>query len=47
MLEEEKDSTQDTLATSSYNYRCKDCGKVFLNAMQLTRHYRMDHPEGL
>ena len=24
-----------------------ECGKVFPNAMQLTHHYRMDHPEGL
>jgi predicted nucleic acid-binding Zn ribbon protein len=43
----EEDSSRDTLPISSYNYRCKDCGKVFANVMQLTHHYRMDHPEEL
>lgn len=44
---EEEDSSPDTVPTTSYNYRCKDCGKVFPNAMQLRHHYRMDHLEGL
>jgi hypothetical protein len=42
----EEDSSRDNVPTSSYN-KCKECGKVFPNVMQLTHHYRMDHPEGL
>jgi predicted nucleic acid-binding Zn ribbon protein len=44
---EEEDSSRDNVPTFSYNYKCKECGKVFPNVMQLTHHYRMDHPEGL
>jgi hypothetical protein len=26
---------------------CKDCGKAFSNAEELTSHYRKEHPEAL
>ena len=43
----EEDSSRAAIPSSPYNYRCKECDKVFPNAKELTHHYRMDHPEGL
>jgi predicted nucleic acid-binding Zn ribbon protein len=43
----EEDSSRAAIPSSPYNYKCKECDKVFPNVKELTHHYRMDHPEGL